>query len=103
MENVIVLRNYERIPVNMCSLIYLAMSFAYEQYASNEINAKSLLSILEFLYADFDYPKEMKAFIRYMPSEGPFFATVEENEFKMIEDLRNYLDSTREIHKGDRK
>lgn len=49
--------------------------------------------MVEEIYADFGYPPELAAFVRYMPMVGPDLGTTTLNEARMYERWQAYLDS----------
>jgi hypothetical protein len=51
------------------------------------------LSLVEEIYADFGYPKELAPFVRYMPLNGPDLGSVQANENRMFDALKNFSSS----------
>ena len=49
------------------------------------------LALVEEIYADFDYPKELAPFVRYMPSNEPDLGSKERNEERMIAKLGGFI------------
>ncbi len=72
---------------NIDKLLFLLLSYLRRA----ETGAKQLLDILEEVYADFNYPRHMASFIRYMPIEGPDLGSKEGNESRLIANLDDYL------------
>lgn len=74
--------------------LYLALSWVYE----HSEDFPDPLGIVEELYADFDYPQEMRSFVRYMPPEDdyePQAHTTTENIDRLFKKWREYLDLQR--------
>jgi hypothetical protein len=68
--------------------IYLILDWVYE----NKSNYSDPLGIVEQIYADFEYPAQIAAFVRYMPSDEPDFGSIELNEARLYEKWKDYLD-----------
>lgn len=49
------------------------------------------LRAVEEVYADFEYPKRIANFVRYMPSDEPDLGSRELNESRLYEKWRSYL------------
>jgi hypothetical protein len=63
------------------------------------------LAVVEEVYCDFDYPKEMVSFVRYMPMVGPDLGSREKNEGRLYDYWKGYLEEAekrfaRHIQKG---
>ncbi len=74
--------------------LYLTLSWMFEH--RTEIDDP--LTEVESVYANFDYPEEIENFVRYMPpTDGvdPKSYSKEENEQRMMEKWRWYLDQAR--------
>ncbi len=72
--------------------LYLVLAWVYEHRAE----ATDPLGLVEQLYADFGYPEEIRAFVRYMPPEGryePQAHTHAENVARLLSKWAEYLDS----------
>jgi hypothetical protein len=68
--------------------LYLVLAWLYE-------NCEMLvdpLGLVEEVYSDFDYPREITPFVRYMPMVGPDLANREQNEARMFDNWKVYLD-----------
>ena len=50
------------------------------------------LSVVEEIYADYNYPEEFGPFVRYMPSDAPDLGSVEANEQRMIASIGEYVE-----------
>ena len=50
------------------------------------------LQMVEEVYADFDYPESVSAFVRYMPTREPDLGSRELNERRLYENWQRYLD-----------
>lgn len=57
----------------------------------NEGSNEELLRSIEMVYADFNYPEDMSAFIYYMPTDDKKVSTKEEREISMISKFDKYL------------
>lgn len=68
--------------------LYLALAWLY----NNRDSVADPLSIVEEIYADFDYPREIAPFIRYMPMVGPDLGSREKNEQRLYDYWKEYLD-----------
>jgi hypothetical protein len=51
-----------------------------------------LIAIVEEIYSDFDCPQEITAFVRYMPMKGSDLKNREQNEARMFDCWKKYLD-----------
>ena len=51
------------------------------------------LEMVEAIYADFDYPEEIRGLVRYMPREGPDRGSREAGEQRVYEKWKKYLDT----------
>lgn len=71
-------------------------------------DSHSLLSVLEDIYEDFDYPEDMESFISYMPvtdkSYDPLKHSKEENIARLIEKFDIFLEKEKnfinDLHNG---
>lgn len=54
------------------------------------------LVLLEEIYSDFEYPAEMASFVRYMPMQGPDLRNQEQNEARLFDNWKDYLNNARE-------
>lgn len=68
--------------------LYLVLDWVFE----NKDNYVDPLGIVEQIYADFDYPEVIAAFVRYMPSDEPSLGTAKLNEARLYEKWKDYLD-----------
>lgn len=66
----------------------ITLAWAYER--REQVN--DLLDVAESIYTDFDYPEELSAFVRYMPSDAPDLGSVEANENRMIASIGKYVE-----------
>lgn len=53
--------------------ILLHWVFEHKEYYEDPLRE------VEFIYADFDFPKSIVNFVRYMPTDQPLLSTVEAN------------------------
>jgi hypothetical protein len=56
------------------------------------------LGLVEEIYADFEYPKKVAAFVRYMPSDEPPLGTKEQNEERLIRKWGEFVANCRKLH-----
>jgi hypothetical protein len=68
--------------------LYLALAWLFE----NRESVNNPLGIVEDVYSDFDYPREVAAFVRSMPMVGPDLGNREQNEARLYEYWKSYLD-----------
>jgi hypothetical protein len=54
------------------------------------------LSLVEELYVEFDYPRELAPFVRYMPSDEPSLGSKEQNEDRLITRLGEFVAKRKE-------
>jgi hypothetical protein len=77
--------------------LYLTLSWLFE----NKKNVTDPLGEVETIYADFDYPKELETFVRYMPvidDYDPGQHSKAVNEERLFEHWRKYLhDAERQL------
>ena len=69
--------------------LYLLLDWVFEHKDSYS----DPLGIIEQIYADFDYPELITAFVRYMPSDESDLGTLELNEARLYKKWEDYLDS----------
>jgi len=79
--------------------LYLLLKWVYE----NKDKYSQALSIVEYLYADFDYPEIIAVFVRYMPSDEPDLGSLELNEGRLYNKWKTYLDIQKERFSTDGK
>ncbi|HVZ38834.1 MAG TPA: DUF2247 family protein [Candidatus Kapabacteria bacterium] len=72
--------------------LYIILAWLYDHRHS----IADPLSMVEEVYADFDYPEEVAPFVRYMPMVGPDLGSREANEERMVGNWKAYLDRTGE-------
>jgi hypothetical protein len=68
--------------------LYLVLAWLFE----NRESLVDALGMVESVYSDFDYPKEIAPFVRYMPMDGPDLGNREQNEARMFDRWKTYLD-----------
>lgn len=80
----------EKLPNNIeiDKWLYLLLSWVFD----NKNQLKDPLTIVEQLYADFNYPKQISSFVRYMPSNEPDLGNKELNEDKLYNEWKRYLE-----------
>ena len=71
--------------------LYLILAWLFE----NQTSVKDPLGIVEEVYTDFGYPREIASFVRYMPMVGPDLGSREQNEARLYARWENYLDEAR--------
>lgn len=69
--------------------LYLVLAWLFE----NRESLVDPLGIVEEVYSDFDYPREVASFVRYMPMVGSNLGNREQNEARMFEYWKAYLDT----------
>lgn len=67
--------------------LYSVLSFVYE----NKEKYDDAFEVVEVIYADFGFPKEISSFVRYMPIKEPPLTTKELNEKRMYKYWADYL------------
>ncbi len=67
--------------------LYLVLAWLFE----NRESLVDALGMVESVYSDFDYPKEIAPFVRYMPMDGPDLGNREQNEARMFDRWKTYL------------
>lgn len=72
-------------------VIFVVLNWLYE----NMDKFVDLLEVLEWIYADFDYPKEIEPFVRYMPAKKKSLGTVEKNVDRIYSDWKKYIEEKR--------
>lgn len=70
--------------------LYLVLAWLYDHRAE----LADPLQDVELVYADFDYPEELAAFVRYMPTNEPDLGDRAANEARMLGHWEHYLDRT---------
>jgi hypothetical protein len=70
--------------------LYLVLAWLFE----NRGSVADPLGMVEEVYSDFGYPREIASFVRYMPMVGPDLGNREQNEARLYEYWKNYLDET---------
>jgi hypothetical protein len=68
--------------------LYLVLAWLYE----HQSDYPDPLQSVEEVYADFDYPKQLAAFVRYMPLEGTDRGSREANERRLFARWKDYLE-----------
>lgn len=69
--------------------LYLLLAWLFE-YRESLVDP---MTIVEEVYADFNYPREIAPFIRYMPMDAPDLGNQEQNEARMFDRWKAYLDN----------
>ena len=67
--------------------LYLVLAWLFE----NRESLVDALGMVESVYSDFDYPKEIASFVRYMPLNELDLGNREQNEARMFERWKTYL------------
>jgi hypothetical protein len=68
--------------------LYLVLAWLFENRAS----VNDPLGMVEEVYSDFGYPREIAPFVRYMPMVGPDLGNPEQNEARLYDRWKSYLD-----------
>ncbi len=67
--------------------LYLVLAWLFEHRES----LADPFGMVEKVYSDFDYPKEIVSFVRYMPMDGPDLGNREQNEARLADRWKAYL------------
>lgn len=70
--------------------LYLVLAWLYEHRAERA----DPLQDVELVYAEFDYPSEVAAFVRYMPTDEPDLGDRSANEARLFGHWERYLRET---------
>jgi hypothetical protein len=70
--------------------LYLVLAWLFE----NRALVNDPLGMVEEIYSDFGYPREMSSFVRYMPMVGPDLGSHSQNEARLYERWEKFLDET---------
>lgn len=70
--------------------LYLVLAWMFENRAS----LRDSLGLVEEVYSDFGYPREIASFVRYMPMVGPDLGNCEQNEARLYDRWKSYLDES---------
>jgi len=73
-------------------MLYLVLKWMFE----HRLNYVDPLKAVEIVYADFDYPKEISNFVRYMPMSQPDLGSVQLNEERLFINWNNYLENNKD-------
>ena len=68
--------------------LYLVLAWIFEHRSSYP----EPLRAVEEVYADFGYPEAVASFVRFMPMIGPDLGSKEDNERRLFESWKQYLD-----------
>lgn len=69
--------------------LYLVLAWVYE----NRHSLSDPLAVVEQVYSDFGYPREIAHFKRYMPMLGDDLGSREQNEARLVLSWEGYLES----------
>lgn len=67
----------------------MLLNWVYE----NKDNYTDSLEVVEVIYADFNYPEIITDFVRYMPNNQPARSTLKENQRRLFENWKNFLEN----------
>lgn len=70
--------------------LYLILAWLFE----NRGSMNDPLGMVEEVYSDFGYPREIAPFVRHMPMVGPDLGNHEQNEARLYDRWKNYLEET---------
>ena len=73
--------------------LYVVLAWLFE----NRQSVKDPLGMVEEVYSDFDYPPEIAPFVRYMPMDGPDLESLEQNEARLYERWKAFLDKASQL------
>jgi hypothetical protein len=68
--------------------LFLVLAWVYE----NKDGLTDPLAIAEDVYSDFDYPRSIASFVRYMPMQGPDLGSLDMNTARLFDNWRDYLE-----------
>lgn len=68
--------------------LYLVLAWLF----ANRESVNDPLGLVEEVYSDFGYPREIAPFVRYMPMVGPDLGSREQNEARLYVCWERYLD-----------
>jgi hypothetical protein len=68
--------------------LYIVLGWLFE----NRESVNDALGVVEEVYSDFGYPREVALFVRYMPMVGPDLGNREQNEARLYVYWKNYID-----------
>lgn len=73
--------------------LYVLLNWVYEHrylYADP-------LEVVEFIYADFDYPEEVSGFVRFMPTADPILDSLELNRERLFNKWGQFLEKQKAL------
>ena len=70
-------------------MLYLVLKWVFE----HKCDYDDPLEVVEVIYADFDYPKDISIFIRYMPLSQPDLGSVDLNTERLFHNWNTFLES----------
>lgn len=74
--------------------LFLILKWVYEH--KEDLNDP--LTIVEYVYSDFDAPTQISNLIRYNPTEEPNLDSKELNEARMIEKWKKFIEQQKDIY-----
>ena len=69
-------------------MLYLALKWIFEHKA----NYEDPLKVIEIIYSNFDYPKSISHFVRYMPMVGPDLGSTELNVERLFSSWKSFIE-----------
>jgi len=78
-------------------ILYLALKWTFE----NKKFFEDPLRVVEFIFADFNYPRIIAHFVRYMPMIESDLGSTELNVAKLLSKWESYLDEQEQLYKKD--
>ena len=69
--------------------LYVLLNWVFE----NKECYEDPLRVVELIYEDFNFPKSIVNFVRYMLTTQPILATMEENIKRLFDNWKNFLDA----------
>lgn len=75
---------------------YVLLNWVYEH---KELYSDPL-EVVEFIYADFDYPEKISEFVRYMPTNEPSLGSLELNRERIYYNWKDYLEKQKARYSG---
>lgn len=70
--------------------LFLVLAWVYK----NKEELADPLAIVEYVYSDFDYPRSIASFVRYMPMQGSDLGSPARNTERLFKYWRSYLEVT---------
>jgi hypothetical protein len=76
-------------------LLYLVLQWIYDR----QTKYTDPLCVVEIIYSDFGYPKNISSFVRYMPTTEPSLGSVELSIKRIFNNWREFLERQKALYK----